>query len=369
MSTMGRLFCRAVLIAPVALFVLPLGQAMAQQPPLEIPFVYDWGSSPHALRSAEAFNHWNHEKEVPADCAKCHSTPGFQDYIGADGSTPWKVDGPALTGTVISCVACHNKVTRTLDHVTFPSGLLVEGIGPQARCITCHQGRESTVSVNEKMKGMEADKVDAKIRFINVHYRAAGATLFGTQAKGGYEYDGKTYVGLYIHDEDANSCVECHDPHTLKPQVEFCATCHRRTIAAKDFAKIRRSKQDFDGDGDVDEGIENEVDTLHGMLLAALQTYAKSAAGTAIGYEAHTYPYFFVDKNGDGKIDGGEAKYPNAYKTWTPRLLRAAYNYQYVAKDPGAFVHNAKYVIQLMYDSMADLGQKTKVDVAKLARP
>jgi len=39
-------------------------------------------------------------------------------------------------------------------------------------------------------------------------------------------------------------------------------------------------------------------------------------------------------------------------------LLRAAYNYQYAMKDPGAFAHNGKYVIQALYDSLEDLGQK-----------
>ena len=49
--------------------------------------------------------------------------------------------------------------------------------------------------------------------------------------------------------------------------------------------------------------------------------------------------------NGDGKADKDEAKYPNRYKAWTPRLLRAAYNYQFVTKDPGAFAHNPTYAI------------------------
>ncbi|HMB23956.1 MAG TPA: hypothetical protein VKP08_14035, partial [Anaerolineales bacterium] len=50
---------------------------------------------------------------------------------------------------------------------------------------------------------------------------------------------------------------------------------------------------------------------------------------------------------------------------WTPRLLEAAYNYQYTQKDPGAFVHNPKYVIQFLIDSIADLGG----DVSKYTRP
>ena len=40
----------------------------------------------------------------------------------------------------------------------------------------CHQGRESTASVNSCLRGKDADTVDAKISFKNIHYFAAGAT-------------------------------------------------------------------------------------------------------------------------------------------------------------------------------------------------
>ena len=66
-----------------------------------------------------------------------------------------------------------------------------------------------------------------------------------------------------------------------------------------------------------------------------------------------------------GEVDPGEGIYPNQYATWTPRLLRAAYNYQYAQKDPGAFAHNAKYVLQALYDSLEDMG----ADVSGMTRP
>jgi hypothetical protein len=53
-----------------------------------------------------------------------------------------------------------------------------------------------------------------------------------------------------------------------------------------------------------------------------------------------------------------------AYPNWTARLLKAAYNYQVSIKDPGAFAHGNKYIVQLLYDSIEDLGG----DVSKLAR-
>jgi cytochrome c peroxidase len=83
--------------------------------------------------------------------------------------------------------------------VTFPSGLKAEHQGNDARCMTCHQGVESTDSVNRAVSGLGDDQVDPKLDFVNVHYKAAGATLFGTMAKVGYEYPGKTYAGRLQH--------------------------------------------------------------------------------------------------------------------------------------------------------------------------
>lgn len=86
-------------------------------------------------------------------------------------------------------------------------------------------------------------------------------------------------------------------------------------------------------------------------------------------YDAHAYPYFFNDTNANGKADAGEARYPNRYNAWTPRLLKAAYNYQYSLKDPGVYAHNPLYVIQTLHDSLADLATKVEVDMAGMVRP
>jgi len=95
------------------------------------------------------------------------------------------------------------------------------------------------------------------------------------------------------------------------------------------------------------------------------QDYAANVAGAAIVYDGHSHPYFFKDANANGQKDEGEG----SYAAFTPRLLRAAYNYQYAQKDPGAFAHNGKYVIQVLYDSIADLGAKVTVDTSKMVRP
>ena len=338
-------------------------------PMAEVPFYAEWASSPHGNHKAEAFNHWTKEGNIPVECARCHSTPGFRDLLGADGTTVGKVDHPAPTGTVITCIACHNDKTVNLTSVTFPSGFKAEHQGSAAICMTCHQGVELVVSVNEKLKGIGDDTVEPKLDFINVHYAAAGAMLFGGQAKAGFEYPGKTYAGRFAHQAPYVTCTNCHELHTVAVKVDDCAACHKEVTDKPSLRNIRVSKADRDGNGDVNEGIAQEIIHLRGKLLTAIMDYAKTVNGKPVVYELEAYPYFFNDKNSNGEADKGEAIFPNRYKAWTPRLMKAAYNYQFVTKDPGAYAHNGPYAIELLQDSLADLGAKVKVDLGKAVRP
>jgi hypothetical protein len=72
-----------------------------------------------------------------------------------------------------------------------------------------------------------------------------------------------------------------------------------------------------------------------------------------------------MDTNANGVADPEEAVYENGFTGWTPRLLRAAYNYQWASKDPGSFAHNGEYILQALYDSLEDIGG----DVSAMTRP
>jgi hypothetical protein len=93
--------------------------------------------------------------------------------------------------------------------------------------------------------------------------------------------------------------------------------------------------------------------------------YGGEVAGTAIIYDGGRYPYFFTDGNGDGEADTAEGR-PVAYGNWTPRMLRAAYNWKLVTADPGAYAHNPHYALQLLHDSIADLSGPLSVDFEEL---
>jgi hypothetical protein len=349
------------------------------EPTMAAPNVAEWKASGHSNAEAAAFTHWNEDDpaEVPVGCAKCHSDGGFKDFVGADGSEANKVDAAAAIGTVINCTTCHNEATASLSTVMFPSGVELTGLGSEAICMTCHQGVTSVVQVNDTLAaaGLTDDDTvvspDAKLSFINVHYNAAAIAFNGTTVKGGYEYADKAYDVKFQHPV-AETCTDCHNAHSGEVKVELCAECHQGVAAVEDLKNIRMvsSMMDYDGDGDTTEGIATEVEGLQAMLYTAIQAYAKEVAGTAIVYDAATYPYFFIDTNADGVTDADEAAFANSYKAWTGRLMKAAYNMQVSVKDPGAFAHGGKYIIELLYDSTADLNTKlaTPVDLSKAHR-
>ncbi|MBS1249521.1 MAG: C-type polyheme cytochrome OmcC [Chloroflexi bacterium] len=357
-----------------------------------VPFAEAWAGSGHADSEAEAFRHWDEDDPavVSTRCGKCHSSAGYVEHLETGAVT---VETPAEENMGVMCVACHNEFTATKDSVIMPSGIELTGLGDESRCMECHQGRHSTVSVNESIAeaaGVEItvaedaeDPVQAQIAaaaeaagqsdpdmvyeelgFANIHYFAAAASKYGTLAKGGYEYEGKSYDGNFAHVEEFDTCIECHSPHTLEVRADECVMCHGEGDP-QDY-RMKGSAVDYDGDGDMEEGIAAEITGLQEALSAELQAYAADVIGTGVLYDAHSYPYFFNDSNGDGEAAEDEINYGNKYATWTPRLLRAAYNYQVSMKDPGGFAHGGKYIIQLLADSIEDLNAEAVAELKRI---
>jgi len=144
----------------------------------EIPFEAEWASSGHADATSEAFIHWDDDGEISTSCAKCHSTPGYLDFLGIDGTEAGVVDNKAPIGTTVECVACHNDATIVMDSVVFPSGIEATDLGASARCMQCHQGRKSLFDVDAENADANVpdDDTIGDISFRNIHYAAAGAT-------------------------------------------------------------------------------------------------------------------------------------------------------------------------------------------------
>jgi hypothetical protein len=361
----------ALLLGAVVLVgaLVALYQSVRAEPVEELSAA--WSASGHADRSSESFVHWDADDPpvIPVACAKCHSTYGYLDFLGEDGSAARAVDSAAETGSVLYCNVCHNPSAHAMTRVAFPSGAQIAGLGPEAACMQCHQGRASTEDVRAALGGLPADTVSDELAFINVHYLVGAATKMGAQARGAYQYPDRAYQGFYEHTAQMRQCTECHDAHSLRIDAQTCSPCHFNVVDRGDLRGIRTSQVDYDGDGDLQEGVAAEIQALHEALYAALQDYAARVIGAPIAYSAGVFPYFVVDLDGDGEADDEETGPGNRYTAWTPRLVRTAYNYHYVQEDPGRFAHNPEYVLQVLYDSLADLGQQVSVDVEQMNRP
>ena len=118
--------------------------------------------------------------------------------------------------------------------------------------------------------------------------------------------------------------------------------------------------------------LESLRETLHllgtpanaARLKTMLVGYAAKIS-VPLHYDGERNPYFFADANGDGVADQADGK-PVPYSAWTPRLLKAAYNWKFVSSDAGVHVHNPHYALELLYDSMEDLAAPLGIDFAEL---
>jgi hypothetical protein len=330
-----------------------------------------WARSGHADATSRSFTNWDEDEPpvVPANCAKCHSLYGYRDFLGADGTAAGQIDEEPWGGSVVDCSACHNPPAHAMTQVTFPSGSEITENTRAANCMQCHQGRTGTPTVDKAIAGLDPDVVSTDLSFINVHYAVGAATLLGGDAQGAYQYAGKTYVGRFAHVEDYDTCIECHDPHSTALDADTCSPCHLNVVDRSDLRAIRESTVDYDGDGDTSEPIAAEIGSFHNTLYEALQAYTAEVVKQPLVY-ADAFPYYFHDTNGNGVADEDELDRNNRYAAWTPRSLQAAYNYHYVNEDPGAYTHNARYILQVLYDSIESLGQAVSVpEVQTYTRP
>lgn len=304
----------------------------------------------HFNRDAKPFHYWDKQKEIPAVCARCHAANGVPQYLRDGANTP----APHVKNA-FACTNCHTDMLTYERHrvakVAFAGGRVVDsGDNDMNLCMTCHQGRESTASVDKAISGMAADVPNPKLGFVHVHYLPAGATVYGTEAKVAYEFAGKSYAGRFNHAPGMNTCTACHDAHGGELKAETCAQCHQGSKPEKGARELANGMRE---------------------LYAAIQQYARATGGPAIGFSPDAFPYWYTDTNGNGKIDAEEIKPDNGYKAFTPRLLRSVYNYTFLLRDPGAAYHNGRYAGQLLYDSIENLAASGKagVEMRGMARP
>jgi hypothetical protein len=325
---------------------------------------------------------------VPADsvataCVRCHTTTGYINYVSS-GFTDIHAWGDAgdKTKEVLACNACHDdgngnayswKKRRTVGRVTAYSNYsspitgkrLVSfpfpDVGTSNICVACHTGNQS----GRTIKGIAPFANFSTLGFINSHYLPAAATLF---KGGGFEFysstgkyenvatftHGKTGVDNYSNTGNNGPCAGCHmshpapaDKHTLLPvkkdadgkiieiATPICGNCH----AGNDALTPGKMEEENHG------------------FLAALAALAEKLKTRGFAYQGK-HPYFSntnwqTSKSGGTK--GGFGSAPEVRSGGLPAgalTLGAAFNFNLLRNEPGAYAHNRYYTRRLIHDSI-----------------
>jgi hypothetical protein len=291
----------------------------------------EWANSRHAVAV----------EETEAGCARCHTGPGFVNYV----------DGAPAVATeyeVFTCTACHDPHDATNPHQlrkTSPVTLMdnkttiTEG-GNGLLCMNCHMSRRDATNYVET--------ATLNNRF-GPHHGPQADMLAGANA---ITY-GKTVPSSAHREVVEGACVTCHmqeaetspafthaGGHTFAMKwetatntielTEACVQCHGE-IEEFDF-----KRQDYDGNGIV-EGVQTEVKGLLSQLALMLPP-------VGVPKPNHSPTNIAINS------------------TWTRQQGRAGYNYLFVVEDGSFGIHNLSYAVGLLKASIADLSGDSNKD-------
>lgn len=328
------------------------------------------------------------------DCVRCHTSAGFTQYVMSNYSTLSPVGTVAdKSAEPLTCNGCHNSnftvrttglpLTAYYNYNSTATGQItlkfdkfyatdtygnppgpIDNAGSKA-CIPCHAGRESGSTIHAAAR---AGLNFSNVGFVNSHYMSAAGTMYRST---GYEYAGLNYgylsgfenfeyqhplIGTEYIKFLANDyvggtngpCVGCHmtSPNKHKFSVfssanngavtkitsPICEICH--AVGVPNAAPIRMTVADV-----------NRYRSDYSAALDALQAllFTKGIVYTS------TYPYFYTT---------GNAPYTNwesgdiVYIGKGSDVMGAAFNFNLLKREPGAYVHNSVYTKRLLYDAI-----------------
>jgi len=286
-------------------------------------------------------------------CQRCHTNEGFIEYVKTGKADPKKV---IANPSEIGCFTCHaphdtgNFTLRKTDGVKLANGAEFNK-GKANLCANCHQARV-----------VPKDEVRARVipfSHWGAHHGPNSDMLIGTNA---YEWPGKKYSkSAHAFLPEAN-CVTCHmtqpkGRYALAPSIgghsmrlagevhelpvvnaAGCQNsgCHAamKQVAGKEYFD-KKAAADYDGNGKT-ESVQEEVVGLLGKFVNKQGTGA---------FQTRANPVY----NPKGEfIEGNKTQQPL-------EVVAALYDYKFVLEDGSKGVHNTKYAVQLLMDSLKAL--------------
>ncbi|MGB8369739.1 MAG: hypothetical protein ACLPYZ_07570 [Limisphaerales bacterium] len=313
--------------------------------------VAEWNNSLHAQMTRTPSGS---ASRMP--CVRCHTAPGFINYITYLGNTNAYVTN--YNYEAVTCQACHDPHNdsnpfelRTGTNVAFNgnTGFVVTNAGLGGFCMNCHNSRNGSFSNSIVNYPLLQQTWNGGSSF-GPHDSPQGDMLEGV--------NGVTYGQAIPSSPHANvvsdTCVGCHyqpiastDPaftlaggHSTKMSYTnslgakvsvtyVCTPCHG-AITNFDFPVA-----DYAGVG-VIYGAQTEVQLLLNQLSTLLPYTNYVASGNYV-------PAGFVQTS------------ISPLTNWPVKYLNASYNWQFVNNDGSHGVHNMAYTVGLLKASIADL--------------
>jgi len=287
------------------------------------------------------------------ECQQCHTNEGFVEYAKTGKVDP---KGFVANPSEIGCFTCHTPhktgdfSLRNTDKVTLANGATFDKAKANL-CANCHRARR-TPEQEVKERTIPHDHWGA-------HHGPQADMVLGTNA---FEFSGKKYTKSAHASLPTVNCVTCHmaqpkGRYSLSPMVgghsfriegevheaptlnvAACQDCHKEMKQAKG-KKVFASPApaDYDNDGKV-ENIQEEVQGLYERLI--------NSEGTGL---LQTMEKPLYDRK--GQFIKNKTKYP-------VKVVAALYNYKFVQEDRSRGIHNSKYAVQILMDSIKALDPK-----------
>lgn len=328
---------------------------------------FQWEQSTHFLGGT-----WATRNNAP--CSGCHTTEGLVQRALA-GFPPqvfpigWSVVSSQPNSTPVGCFACHSPHskgdfslrTESLSGVVHWSPM--EGIedptldlGKGNMCMMCHQTRGTSFSPKMRQSQGATDTLKITSSRWYPHYGVQGLMFLGAGYGGGFEFPGSSY--------DNSS----HPSHSQIIEGG-CGTCHMAEpedgISGGHTFNIEYDEGDYNTNGCLQAGCHSgEID---------VETYVGGSASLTDGMGVHEYVAENLDTlanllrskgyiGSNGLVQGNNGT-SNASSS-NPRtfvgssgLLQAGalYNYYFIEHDASHGIHNARYTIKLLNDSIEEM--------------
>ena len=353
----------------------------------------DWAGSEHGDTKGAPWVAEDFGAPAQAQCARCHTASGYKLYLqnpNAAGGWAWKTGAAAgdPNKEVLRCDGCHvnyafvrrNGATNGADAAklpyTPPTGALVNNLltnaGDSNLCVNCHTGRASGVAITTTTFANRSSAAP------NSHYKAAAGILYGIIGFEGYSSNSThaKYVGADFRHDQIGLNPAFNSPTDLGTSRGPCVGCHYTSL---DGARFSHSLDTFEGTTGLTGTATGQVSVVCAnchvagtslQLTAAELNIAKTQykggldaiatllqARYGIVFDPEKYPYFWADLAETKSninwsrlaLAGGDTRSADARGR---RLAGSAFNLNLLTREPGAYAHNHKYAMTLIFDAI-----------------